>query len=627
MTQKKTKKDLNFLETQISELSNTPNNDSSISDNSPDSLYERAVTPDSLIAFFSDLDDIPSDNEDLLNSIDNIENICLSLYNLILIVSDPVLEPQKILEIVRRYKEGITKNKNNVVTEGLLNLAKKQFLYSVKILINRLNKLLIKPVMKLDDLSLAVADLISGKTLNLIGKDNRIPNDDISNILKSISLIFPELKLPSFDVKIEPRALVNDLNRMANLPVITSGVKALRDRQWGKDDLGNACYTHRKADNSDSYITHYIRDFNDSEEIASLPHSEAIQILEKFGVYPALLHLILAVHFYKQPDPTTAILMLRGTDLIKDLGLDKRRDLTKEEKLKRVYETITAVRSLLIKAQWYVTLKGRKKPVNVYFDPYVMWDILPIKITDTDLFGNESLIEIEIKVRAGLWLDEFLSKVGKGSNKVFYSYATLSSKILDLDPYHEELALRIALLQSTMDYRLYYTVEQWLIENLLGAKTKISEAKSDKYTRRNLTNLWDNTLKALERIGFKIHFDNKTYPEEFRPDFEGKKPRGYFDRLLEAKIKLTPESLGKPESDQDVREAEKIPITPEKVYRGEDLKKARLKANISPKQIAKYLECTQGKIYNAEKRDNLSKKLFNEILDAIRYISKFPSKF
>jgi hypothetical protein len=444
-----------------------------------------------------------------------------------------------------------------------------------------------------------------------------IPNQYLDELVSALNLT----------KEYQPRALVNALNRMANLPVITSGVKALRDRQWGKDNLGNACYTHRKADNSDSYITHYIRDFNDSVEIASLPHSEAIQILEKFGVYPALLHLILAVHFYKQPDPTTAILMLRGTDLIKDLGLDKRRDLTKEEKLKRVYETITAVRSLLIKAQWSVTLRGRKKPVNVYFDPYVMWDILPIKITDTDLFGNESLIEIEIKVRAGLWLDEFLSKVGKGSNKVFYSYATLSQKILDLDPYHEELALRIALLQSTMDYRLYYTVEQWLIENLLGAKTKISEAKSDKYTRRNLTNLWDNTLKALERIGFKIHFDNKTYPEEFRPDFEGKKPRGYFDRLLEAKIKLTPESLGKPESHQDVSEAEKIPLTPEKVYRGEDLKKARLKANISPKQIAKYLECTQGKIYNAEKRDNLSKKLFNEILDAIRYISKFPSKF
>ncbi|PHV60990.1 hypothetical protein [Cyanobacterium aponinum] len=425
----------------------------------------------------------------------------------------------------------------------------------------------------------------------------------------------------------QSRALIKELNKMGNLPVITSGVKALRDRKWGKDDLGKACYVHKKADNSDSYITHYIRDFNDSEEIASLPHSEAIQILEKFGVYPALLHLILAVHFYKQPDPTTAILMLRGTDLIKDLGLDKRKDLTKEQKLARVYETITAVRSLLIKAKWTVNLRGRKKPVNVSFDPYVMWDILPLKITDTDLFGNETLIEIEVKVRAGLWLDEFLSKVGKGSSKVFYSYATLSQKILDLDPYHEELALRIALLQSTMDYRQYYTVEQWLIENLLGAKPKISEAKTDRIKRKKLVDLWDNTLKSLERIGFKIHFDNKTYPEEFRPDFEGKKPRGYFERLLEAKIKLTPESLGKPESDQDAIEAEKIPITPEKVYRGEDLKKARLKANVSPIQIAKYLDCSKGKIYNAEKRDNLSEKLFKEIISAVRYISKNPTKY
>ena len=442
--------------------------------------------------------------------------------------------------------------------------------------------------------------------------------------------VYVERIIQEFNISKEyqPRAFINDLNYMIGLSTIPSGVKALRDPNWGKDILGNACYVHKKADKSNSCITHYIRDFNNTKEIASLPYSEATQILEKFGVYPALLHLILAVHFYKQPNPTTTKLTLKGTDLIKDLGLDKRTDLTKEEKLNRVYETITAVRSLLIKAKWDVigTVKGRKKSVNVSFDPCVMWDILPVKITDTDLFGNEKLINIEIRVRTGLWLEEFLSKVGKVANNVFYSYATLSQKILDLDPYHEELALRIALLQSTMDYRQYYTVEQWLVENLLGAKSKILEAETDKYTRRNLIRLWDKTLLSLERIGFKNHFDNNTYPENLRPQSE-RKPRGFFERLLEAKIKLTPETLGKPQSDQDVIEAEKIPFTPEKVYRGEDLKQARLKAIVSPKQIAKYLDCSEGKIYNAEKRDNLSKKLFKEILDAIKYISKYRDKY
>lgn len=431
----------------------------------------------------------------------------------------------------------------------------------------------------------------------------------------------------------QPRALVNDLNHMVGGSAITSATKALRDPHWGKNSLGKACYVHKKADNSNSYITHYIQDFKNLDEIALLPHSEAIQILDKFGVYPALLHLILAVHFYKQINPNTAYLQLKGTDLIKDLGLDNRTDLTKEQKLERVIEVITAVKSLIITAKWSseVSVKrGKKfvkKQLSFEVDPCIMWNIATAKITQKDLFGNEELLDIDVRVKAGAWLTYFFDRGGRELGEALYNFATLSRKILDLDPYHEELALRIALLQSTMDYRQYYTVEQWLIENLLGAKTKISEAKLDKYTRRNLTKLWDNTLKALERIGFEINYDNNTYPEELRPNFEGKKPRGYFERLLEAKIKLTPESLGKPQSDQDAIEAEKIPITPVKSYRGEDLKKARLKANVSPKQIANYLKCSQGKIYNAEKRDNLSEKLFKEIISAVRYISKNPYKY
>lgn len=519
----------------------------------------------------------------------------------------------------------------------LLNLCKVFTLNVIKLLESRLNKMTISEKSANEKFEV---------TLNSPITDNNsiktIPIDTLENILKEIKRVFPEFKLP--DLKLNKdyasKALCNNLNYMIGGSAITSGCKALRDSEkWTENHLGKAFYQHNKADKSNSYITHYINDWTNSDEIKLMPYSEAEQILEKFGVYPALLHLILAVHFYRHPDPTKAELNIKGSDLIKDLGLHKRTDLSKKEKLERVNEVLTAVKSLIITAKWEseVTVKTGKKytteTVSFTVDPSIMWNISSLRICDKDLFGNEELKDIEIIVKAGAWLSHFFNQSERELGKALYNFATLSRKILDLDPYHEELALRIALLQSTMDYRGYYTVEKWLNENLLGAKTKIADAKIDRLKRKKLADLWDKTLISLERIGFEIHFDNKTYPEELRPQSK-RKPKGYFDRILQGKIKLTPESLGKPESDLDAK-AKSIsssPKLPEKIeiFRGEDLRKKRESLGITQPMIAKYLfNDAKKKMYvsRIENNQNLLESKYNEILDAINYIGKNISKF
>jgi len=470
-------------------------------------------------------------------------------------------------------------------------------------------------------------------SLDLSKTDPKSVIVDLSVILDDLIKFFPELKR-SFEISFES-PINNELNYMVGGSAITSGCKALRDKNsWNKSITGKAVFNHRKSNNINSYITHYINDFKNTDELKFLPYNEANQILDKFGVHPALLHLILAVHIYRQPDPLSAVFYLKGTDLIKDLGLHKRSDLRTHQKLNKVLEIISAVRSLIITAKWTGNIRvksGRRyenKDVTVEVEPSLMWDILPKKITQKDLFGNEELLEIELLFRSGLWLKEFFNQAGKELGKSLYNFATYSSKILDLDPYHEELALRIALLQCTMDYRQYYTVEQWLNENLLGSKDRINKAKKNQPTRKKLTDLWDKTLLALERIGYIIHYDKRTYPEELRPN-SPRKPRGYFERLLEAKIKLQPETLIKPQSEleAEVEAIEVKPLPQAQTYSGKKLKEARLKANVTPKQMAKYLKCSQGKIYNAEKRENLSKELFKQHMDAINFIKNHPDKF
>jgi DNA-binding transcriptional regulator YiaG len=420
---------------------------------------------------------------------------------------------------------------------------------------------------------------------------------------------------------------------------MVSSSRALRDKDiWDKDLIsGYAYYQHKKSDDANSIITHYISDITDTGKLTLLPHDQALQVLEKFGVYPTLLHLILAVHTYRKIDPTNTKIELTGTDLIKDLGLDKRKHLTKQEKFKRVLECLTAVKSLVISASWQSVVKfkekgkWKKKDLPLYLPPTVMWNISELLIPQENSLGENEIKEIEIVVKAGAWLDHFFNRNGKSLGQALYNYATFAKSILDLDPYREELALRIALIQSTMDYRQYHTVEKWLIENLPNGKKRISDAKNDHRSRKKLKDSWDRNLLALERIGFKIDFDDKgSYPQELRPANESN-PRGYWDKLLNGKIKITPPRLNKPESNNEKqerleREAKKK-LSSTKNYSGSELKQARESANVKPTAIAKYLDCSKGRIYNAEKRQSISPKIYKEIMDAINYIKKHPDKY
>lgn len=572
---------------------------------------------------------LPHDDQNILRSIQDFYPILKVLEPLFYAVN---LDPVEIKENIKSKEKDINNSSNNIIKVGILNHAKTQFLFSIQSLAEYLNSMLIKPQLTLKELDyFCYAECHEKLPELLISEQIKLKN--LTDILEGISRIIPEIQFPQ--KVFEPRGLVNDLNYMVGGSAITSGCKALRDpKKWTENVLGKAFYQHNKADKSDNYIVHYINDWTNGNEIKLMPYSEAEQILDKYGVYPALFHLILAVQFYRQSDPLSTNFRLKGTDLIKDLGLDKRTDLTKEEKLNRVLEIVTAVSSLVITAKWESIIKVQKgkksvdKKLGFEVMPSIMWILSTIKITEKDLFGNEKLLDLDIRAKAGAWLGHFFNQSGREIGKALYNFATLSRKILDLDPYHEELALRIALLQSTMDYRQYYTVEQWLIENLLGAREKISKAKTDRKVREYLSNSWDKTLIALERIGFTISYDEKTYPENLRPH-SPKKPYKHFDPLLMAKVRLTPETLGKPQSVIDVKAEEIKPVKQiiEKIYSGADLKAKREALGITQPMIAKYLAKNKMYVSRIEKTQILTKEKYKEILDAINYVSKYKSKF
>ncbi len=76
-----------------------------------------------------------------------------------------------------------------------------------------------------------------------------------------------------------------------------------------------------------------------------------------------------------------------------------------------------------------------------------------------------------------------------------------------------------------------------LLEAILP-KTIVDSARSDRRNAYDLKQRWDNALKLLISLCWQVHFDEETYPAWLQPGSSTRKPNGYLDKLLVAKITI-----------------------------------------------------------------------------------------
>ena len=118
---------------------------------------------------------------------------------------------------------------------------------------------------------------------------------------------------PQEDKNYAPYTFIHQEEKMANGMPIYTGYKAMLEKDaWIEETIANlACYRYEGKSNPENYIEHYINKAN-TKEIITLPFTEAIQIIDKYGIDTAKLHLILAVHACRQDEPWKAMFTLKG---------------------------------------------------------------------------------------------------------------------------------------------------------------------------------------------------------------------------------------------------------------------------------------------------------------------------
>ena len=409
-------------------------------------------------------------------------------------------------------------------------------------------------------------------------------------------------------------------------PIVSCLRAQLRKDLWSQDPFELAYFLHRAKGKSSNIIEHYITNPGD---ISLLPWEEALQIIDKFGTNTAKLHLLFAAHTMRQEKPWESKFTLSANDIISELGWDKRTDLKNTQKLKEISKLAFALGCLTIQATW-VEGQGNNK-VSCSVQTSRIWETY-IDVRSGQLNLEQKIDEptdVYITVRPGLWTDAFLNRAGCEAKQALYQFGYLAQDILKIDPYHDDLALRLGL-HLTVESRFHisgtYRV-QTLLEALLP-KTVINKALDNRDKARKLTNRWNHALKVLSELkkAFQIEFCPTSYPKELRPNSKARKPRGYFEQLLAAKITIhppapIPELLGantKPQQIQAklnsvkkvVREstARAIPLT------GTQIKNARKAKGWSQAKLAGLLGVSQRYISMFERGDRTpNSKLFGKI--------------
>jgi hypothetical protein len=342
-----------------------------------------------------------------------------------------------------------------------------------------------------------------------------------------------------------------DLAKIFPIPTsipIASSIKAqLRPELWQRNEDDLAVFTYQSKRNPANFIEHYI---TDSGDIALLPWEAAEQIINKFGFNTVKLQLIFAARTMAENEPWKSSFTLKATDIINLLGWDRNHNTSIAEKRNMVAAAAFALSCLMVKSVW---IEGRgKRKVDASIPVGRMWDVLIDSHGQIDLTTKkiERPEEIYITVSPGGWTKHFLNRAGNKAREALYQFGFLARDILKIDPYHNELALRLAI-QLTLDARVrarnqnpYEYKVLHLLEEAISRNT-IRLAFDDKYKARDLRRRWDKALTLLEELGWEIEYDPETYPEWIRPNSDAPKPKDWrkvkvIERLLQAKLNITP---------------------------------------------------------------------------------------
>lgn len=425
------------------------------------------------------------------------------------------------------------------------------------------------------------------------------------------------------------------------LPIVSSISAQLKADLWQPDANGIAYFRYHAKNNANNYLEHYITSPGDIE---ALPWEAAEQIINKFGFNTVKLQLIFAAYAMRQSKPWEGTFTIKATDIIEELGWDRNHSSNLPTKRNEVASIAYALSCLMVKAVW---IEGRgKKQIDASTPIGRMWEVLIDSHGQFDWISGKinEPDEVYITIRPGLWTAHFLNQAGSKAKEALYQFGYLALNILKLDPYHDELTLRLAI-HLTLDVRIRARDRnpyEYRVKTLLEAvipEAQIQEARQSSEKARGLFSRWNHALKLLASLGWQpvapeqiteqmieqrteqstepiaepsqaskasnSVFYTQPYPAWLDPESKLKKPRGWIDLWLEHKLMIKPPHPipERMDSLMNHRKAAVKPLKTSAPLTGADVKTARKEKRWTQAKLAGTLKVHQSLVAKIESGD------------------------
>lgn len=306
----------------------------------------------------------------------------------------------------------------------------------------------------------------------------------------------------------------------ASSMVIWEACNILAQRQhlpWQTDDENKLCY-RRPVHRGRGEMRFRLAADPESAALMPMAEQEATAAIAQFDIRATCLHLIFAAYAVTIDAPWEEPFMLNDQHIEQYLELDKRKDLTKLEKLTLIKSLVYQSCQLLVSLEW--PRQGKVKAFS--FDEQPIWRLLNTEYYfEEDAEGGRHLIGLGFTIQAGIWAKHFLNKRDYRDQTAFYQYGTLPKSLLTevmSNWQQHEGGVRLLLwllfkLRLGGDHRL--TVRT-LLRIAYGAD-RLVEATTVRGAHKRLLKTFESDLETIYYYGLKPLFDPETYPSDIQP--------------------------------------------------------------------------------------------------------------
>jgi len=240
--------------------------------------------------------------------------------------------------------------------------------------------------------------------------------------------------------------------------------------------------------------------------------------IANYDIRSTCIHLIFAAYAVASDRPWQESFSLNNQQIEQYLGLHKRKDLTKLDKLAMIKKWVHEACSILVTINW-----PRQGKVQAFsLEEHPVWSLLDTQYYfEEDEHGYRHLVGLEFTLKAGIWVKYFLNKEEYRRQNAFYQYSTLPQSLLaeimsNWQQHEGEIRLLLWLLFKARlggDQRLKVRT----LLNIAYGEERVLDAITVRSNHKRLLKMFESDLESIYFYGLKPLFDEETYPHEIQP--------------------------------------------------------------------------------------------------------------